>query len=270
MDADDVAYPNRLQTQYEYMETHSDVLVLGAGTMFWPDWKIKMNDESIRAVLLLNNCFVHSSLFVRRETMIQLGGYDEQYVYAADYDLVTRIALLGKLEILDVPLVYYRWHDNQITMYKQKEQYAFAEKIRQSYCTVFVCHYLPSNVSIPEPAMFSHTQMAGVIALFVYARALHSIIYEQLAENVLDYVVAGLSLRTPVCLENGLLGFACGCCYLLENAFIRGDMDDIFVDIDRLLVNKMQKNAAVDLQLQEDSKIYWNTRKHLVSVLHVC
>lgn len=270
MDADDVAYPNRLQTQYEYMETHSEVLALGAGTMFWPDWKIKMSDESIRAVLLLNNCFVHSSLFVRRETMIQLGGYDEQYVYAADYDLVTRIALQGRLEILDEPLVYYRWHDNQITTCKRKEQYIFAEKIRRHYCEAFIRCYLSSDLKKPEEVMLSHTRMAGVIALFVYARASGSVVYEQLADDVLECTIADLSIKTPLCLENGLLGVACGFCYLLESGFVTGDINEIFADIDRLLGDRMQQCTAIDLQLQKESEVYWKTRKHLDSVLHVC
>ena len=246
MDADDVAYPNRLQTQYEYMETHSEVLALGAGTMFWPNWKIKVSDESIRVVLLLNNCFVHSSLFVRRETMIQLGGYDEQYVYAADYDLVTRIALQGRLEILDELLVYYRWHKEQITARNKKDQCRFAERIRDIYQRKFIQRYLSINLVYPEPAMLSHTLMNVVIALFVYAQALNSSIYKELAEDYLVAVVLSLSLNTPFCLKNGLLGFACACIYLLNSEFVEGQRNELFSEIDDLCIRKCKIGSAFE------------------------
>ena len=259
MDADDVALPERLQMQYDYMEKHTDVCAIGAGTMFWPYSDIHPNAESIRTVLLINNCFIHSSLFVRKELMILLGGYDERFTYAADYDLLCRMALKGRLEILKQPLVKYRWHDRQISACKKEEQHYFAEQIRNMYRKAFIRQYLQPRMSEPTSFILSHSRMSLVIALFIYARFLDSEIYRVLAETYLDSVISGLSSKTPLGLKNGLIGFACACQYLLDNGFVTGDANDIFAEIDTFLSNQVQQ--INEKQMRQEYDLYRQIRK---------
>ena len=259
MDADDIALPDRLLTQYNYMEKHTDVCVIGAGTMFWPYSDMQPNADSIRAVLLLNNCFIHSSLFIRKELMTSLGGYDERFTYAADYDLVCRIALKGKLEILQQPFVQYRWHDQQISICKKEEQQYFAEQIRNAYRKAFIRQYLLPDMYEPAPFMLSHSRMNLVIALFIYARFLNSCFYSKLAETYLDNVISELSSQSPLGLKDGLIGFVCGCQYLLDNGFVTGEANDIFAEIDIFLSS--QDLQTKEKQIRQEYDLYRQIRK---------
>lgn len=105
MDADDVAYPHRFDVQYRYLENHPDVLAVGTHYDFSIQGKtmkrnLPLSYEDVQIALLSDNHFLHSSLMVRTEAMRKIGGYDEKYVYSSDYDLLSRLALSGKIENL--------------------------------------------------------------------------------------------------------------------------------------------------------------------------
>jgi glycosyltransferase involved in cell wall biosynthesis len=57
----------------------------------------------------------HGSLFLRRDFLERLGGYDERYRYAGDYDLILRALQSGTLKYWPSPLSRFRVHDASIT-----------------------------------------------------------------------------------------------------------------------------------------------------------
>ncbi len=96
MDADDVALPNRLKSQIEYLNEHSEIDVLGTGAevvntnssksiVFKPE-----NHTTILSSIEKINPFFHSSVMMRRNFVESLGGYDEKCLRAQDYDLWLR------------------------------------------------------------------------------------------------------------------------------------------------------------------------------------
>jgi cellulose synthase/poly-beta-1,6-N-acetylglucosamine synthase-like glycosyltransferase len=99
LDADDLAYPRRLEMQVRYLDWRSDCGVVGGwyevinedgvakGMMRHPT-----DDASLRWRLLKGNPLAHSTVVVRREVLEALGGYDEALTYAEDFDLWTRLA----------------------------------------------------------------------------------------------------------------------------------------------------------------------------------
>ena len=133
MDADDVALPDRLMKQYDYMENNPEVLATGAQLNFLgtgSKTEMPVSYHEIQAGLLDNSCIMHPTLFIRSGVIKQLGGYDEQYRYASDYDLVCRASLLGKIENLPDVCVAYRLHPGQISQAKRTEQIGYADIIR--------------------------------------------------------------------------------------------------------------------------------------------
>jgi hypothetical protein len=56
--------------------------------------------------------------------------YNEDYYYAADYDLLLQISQIGKITNLPEPLLLYRIHQAQITSSKRTEQILYADYIR--------------------------------------------------------------------------------------------------------------------------------------------
>lgn len=51
------------------------------------------------------------SVLAARQLIVQSGGFDETLASAEDYDLWLRLALLSEVAIVDEPLVYVRYHD---------------------------------------------------------------------------------------------------------------------------------------------------------------
>ena len=97
MDADDVAYPERLATQYEFMVTHPEVAVCGSdydiidsdgeklGTNVLPH-----SNEAIRKQMTWRNPLCHPSTMFRAEVVCGVGGYCGNS--AEDYELWVRLA----------------------------------------------------------------------------------------------------------------------------------------------------------------------------------
>ncbi|MBI4591560.1 MAG: glycosyltransferase [Candidatus Rokubacteria bacterium] len=115
MDADDVAFPDRLARQLAFLDARPDVGLLGTGcreispsgavlrTISPPE-----DDEAIRRALIRENPFIHSSVIFRREALEKAGAYDERLSVAQDYDLWLRMSQVTRLANLPEPLVLRR------------------------------------------------------------------------------------------------------------------------------------------------------------------
>jgi len=99
MDSDDVAKPERLALQYHSMHTHPDTAVCGtqgeyineAGE-FLGEKQLPCDPMDIKKKLLWNNQCIHSSLLFRRSVLDDVGGYDEAFKTAQDYELLMRLS----------------------------------------------------------------------------------------------------------------------------------------------------------------------------------
>ena len=134
MDADDVAFPQRLQVQHDYMEANPDILASGSDFICYgkPHGRgqrgIAMTPEQVRMALIDNNCFLHPSLIIRYAVMKEIGGYDERYAYSADYDLMCRLILHGKVVNMPDVLMQYRRHPAQISQKHWTVQQEYANE----------------------------------------------------------------------------------------------------------------------------------------------
>ena len=96
MDADDIAFPDRLETQLRYLEGHPEIDVLGTGAEVVNinnDKSIVLKLENHNAILNSIekiNPFFHSSVMMRRSFIESLGGYNVKCLRAQDYDLWLR------------------------------------------------------------------------------------------------------------------------------------------------------------------------------------
>jgi len=124
MDSDDISLPNRLSRQVEFMETHPEIGVLGAG-MRYMDESGKLlgvpphfeGDLSIRWNLLFESPFFNPTVMLRRSILDQNAlRYDLSCVHGEeDYELWSRLLLLTKAENLPDVLVYYRLHTQSLS-----------------------------------------------------------------------------------------------------------------------------------------------------------
>ena len=115
IDADDVALPDRLARQSTFMATHPEVGLLGtAAREMLPSGAVirtlvpPCDHREIRRALMRANPFIHSSVMFRRALVQRVGGYDESFAVAQDYDLWLRMSRVTRLANLSEPLVLRR------------------------------------------------------------------------------------------------------------------------------------------------------------------
>jgi glycosyltransferase involved in cell wall biosynthesis len=137
MDADDIAVPERLAKQVEWLRADPGCVVVGASFVLIDEsgrqdatWHCFVNDVTIRHALPAEGCIPHPTAMFRRSAVIQAGGYRHDYVAAEDYDLWRRLARVGRLKNLPEPLLYKRESDRQVSAKHADAQRQTADRVR--------------------------------------------------------------------------------------------------------------------------------------------
>ncbi len=117
MDSDDIAYPERLQKQVDYLEKNPDISILGTGVEFFPEYKIWQPVPFPKYSDYLQGCPVaHPTVMLRLEDLKKYNlKYDENYPHAEDYALWVKAHALLKIENLQGIYLKYRWHEKNVS-----------------------------------------------------------------------------------------------------------------------------------------------------------
>jgi glycosyltransferase involved in cell wall biosynthesis len=116
-DADDISMPERLETQFEYMERNPNIGLVGSYYLV-VDEQGKSIDELAQNNLPTNHKDLikyhfkthyvgHGTFFFRRSIIDFTGGYDEDFRFTQDMDFLLRVS--ERFEIANIPEVLYRW-----------------------------------------------------------------------------------------------------------------------------------------------------------------
>jgi glycosyltransferase involved in cell wall biosynthesis len=126
MDADDISLPHRFSEQVRYLDAHKDAVLIGSSTELMNEeglvFGVGGGDPSAIARLHSGNCFVHGTIMFRTAVARSVGGYDESFRYAQDYDFIIRMQACGRLQILTTPLYRLRIGRQSISNRKMFEQ----------------------------------------------------------------------------------------------------------------------------------------------------
>jgi hypothetical protein len=122
LDSDDMAYPNRLEKQVAFLDSHQDFAQVGSWCRMMdaqgrPLNKIKRQPvlpDDIHAQFLFR-CAMSNRSILARTAILQEYGYRNDYPRCQDYELHVRLAKQYKLGNLPECLVYGRIHPQQIT-----------------------------------------------------------------------------------------------------------------------------------------------------------
>ncbi len=89
------------------------------------------------------------------------------------------------------------------------------------------------------------------IVLFLYhlSRATKNTETEEMADNLLDKIFAGISTTAPADFENGLAGIGWGIEYLVQNGFAEGNTDDILEEVDTRVYKSICDDNQPTLEL---------------------
>lgn len=130
-DADDFSYPRRLECQVVFMEARPGVVASGTGVMLVDPLGIPISQlsvfsdhDAIETELLQGNgsAICHPSVILRRDALLQIGGYDPTWRVTEDLDLFLRLARVGQLANLPDILLDWRQHLGSTNHSKRERQ----------------------------------------------------------------------------------------------------------------------------------------------------
>lgn len=129
LDADDVARPQRLAQQVEFLAARPDVGAVGTyaqqidengatgHVMSYPT-----TCDLARWGILFATPVLHSAAMIRRSLLVEIGGYSVQWHYANDYSLWAELITRTGIASLPEVLVAYRCHAQQTSAIHSKAQ----------------------------------------------------------------------------------------------------------------------------------------------------
>ena len=114
MDQDDISEPERLEAQVAFFKSNPGHVLLGTEAQiispadaFVGYEPAYLDDATLRLALTAGNAFVHGSVMFKKETALEIGGYNPEAYLMEDYNLWLRLSKAGKVANLPRPL--YRW-----------------------------------------------------------------------------------------------------------------------------------------------------------------
>ncbi|MFX1466035.1 MAG: glycosyltransferase family 2 protein [Promethearchaeota archaeon] len=141
-DADDISLPDRLKKQIEFLELHKDFALLGTAAQiidirgfYLKTIKYPTDHSSLRIAIKRSNHFWHGSVMFRRQSFFELGGYQEIFFTAQDYDLWLRFVERFKVANLSDPLYKYRLNYLSLSFKKivfQRRMAIFARELARA------------------------------------------------------------------------------------------------------------------------------------------
>lgn len=140
IDADDIAYPERLAKQVAMFESIPELVLAGSAYKVLDETgevvridRHPLDDTSIRWQMLFHNSFCHSSIMMRTSVLAEHGvTYNENCRYAQDYELWSRLLEYGPAANCAEPLVGYRLHPDNRNPEAYREQQSIATRVAVS------------------------------------------------------------------------------------------------------------------------------------------
>jgi glycosyltransferase involved in cell wall biosynthesis len=124
-DQDDLAYPQRLAKQIEFLETRPHCAMVGTWASIWTGereasrvHRHPTDSLVLKFELLFDNPFVHSTIMVRKSALAKVGFYDELRQPPEDYELWSRIA--RKFEVANIPEILEIYREVPSSMSRAK------------------------------------------------------------------------------------------------------------------------------------------------------
>jgi glycosyltransferase involved in cell wall biosynthesis len=121
LDSDDIALPERLQKQWDFLNANPELVMLG-GAMELIDSEnqhigiVRADSPShlIKTKLFFENRFVHSTVFIRRSILAEFRYSADYKFYAEDYFLWSQIVF--KYPVANLPEVFVKYRVHQQSM----------------------------------------------------------------------------------------------------------------------------------------------------------
>ncbi|MBL4681059.1 MAG: glycosyltransferase [Pseudomonadales bacterium] len=122
MDQDDISLPDRFLKQVAFMESSLKTAIVGCDIAILDESGKRISqrnyfetDEEIRKNIFFFSPFCHPAVMIRKNAIEHIGGYDQYYSPADDYELYFRLGKQGRLHNIKERLFEYRLMPTSMT-----------------------------------------------------------------------------------------------------------------------------------------------------------
>ena len=141
LDSDDVWIDiHKLKKQVNFLNKHPKYGFVGS----WAYLTDKNNnrisllqfpetDSAIRKYMLIENCFMHDTVLMRKTSVDRIGGYNTKLRSTHDYCLWLKLGLTGKMYIMKDYMLNYRQNPKGSTLSKYNQQLEETSKIIKEF-----------------------------------------------------------------------------------------------------------------------------------------
>jgi glycosyltransferase involved in cell wall biosynthesis len=139
MDADDVMLPNRLEMQYKYMLSNPEVIVCGSAINlinvngeFLRRRDYALRDNKLKRNIFLFSPFAHPSVIIKKDALVEVGGYTSGLKGVEDIDLWFRLSGKGDFANIGEVLLEYRVNESSESLGRFYEHFKLTDELRKS------------------------------------------------------------------------------------------------------------------------------------------
>ena len=94
-DVDNISLPTRLEHQLKFLQKNSNYAFCGCNGILRQNKNHQLINffeyNEVRNNLIIENCFIHSAIFLRSKILKKFGYYNESFYYGQDYELWCRL-----------------------------------------------------------------------------------------------------------------------------------------------------------------------------------
>lgn len=138
---------DKLKKQVEFLDSNPDYVLVGTDGIICDEnlvdlrsYSMPKSDLEIRNRILFKNCFLHSSVMIRKDALEKVSGYCENkgVRHVEDYDLWLRLGLIGKIINLDTTSVRLIVNSGSVTSKNR-----LLQSIRDIFLTIRYSRHYP-------------------------------------------------------------------------------------------------------------------------------
>lgn len=227
MDSDHIAHADRLQNQYNYLETHKTIdMIGGQATVIDGEGQFTGQQFSqpvcspgqLKVYLLTGNHTLHSSLFFRKKILWKPDlYYNERYKILPEYDFVVRAAASVSVKNIDQPVIQYRRYRQAVSATAWFDECAEADAVRLDQLRKIVAYLNGRQINAYQKLMKKEPlenidEIKTGLSLFnqMLENNNHLRIYKRTRLfNLLDYLIdeAHQKMKKGMSIEDQLLSF---------------------------------------------------------------
>ncbi len=126
-DADDLWLPDKIERQLSVFTAdpdlgvvYTDLIYVDEQGQYLPTPHPARASGWIAADLLAFGNVTFGTSLIRRDALLEIGGFDESIDMGDDYDLLLRLSARYRFQYLDVPLYLYRQRSGQLSLNKER------------------------------------------------------------------------------------------------------------------------------------------------------